>query len=200
MIANITRTMKWCGYDYVMEKYSEIHAYSPYNYGILPKKITATDKNTMYTISQTNWALKLLTLIPLFWILPIDCFPKYKVFKNGILLGKSSVAFFTPRRKLVIQNHKYEFYLHNDNYVSIMKDDIQIALVKKSILSLAEENNYVIDFENAVECDYTLIILFVAFIDIIFFPNHFRIDAIKYEKTIGIDKYKHRTLWKSESR
>ena len=79
-----------------------------------------------------------------------------------------------------------------------MKDGVQIALVKKMHLSIMEQNNYVIEFEeDAVNRDYVLILLFVAFIDNVYFPNNFRIDAIKYEKTIGMDKYKNRTLWKS---
>ena len=197
MIVNITRTMKCHKYEYIMNEFRDIYAQSPYNYNILLKNITVREQNVFYTIRQTNWVLKIIALILLFWILPIDFFPKYKLFKNGVLIGTSKVSFFSPGRKLFIQNSIYEFYLHNDNYVSIMKDNVQIALVKKLELSIVGENHYIIDFEDSIGIDNALILLFVAFIDVIFFPNRFSVDAIRYEKTIGIDKYKQRVFWKS---
>lgn len=79
-----------------------------------------------------------------------------------------------------------------------MKNNVQIALLKKSEITMAEENKYIISFDENLENDVGLLTLFVAFIDVIFYPNRYTLNYVKYEKTIGIDKLYNRTLWKPD--
>lgn len=200
MIFNITRKMHLNKYEYSIEQDSSVSAEASFDYGVLSRCITSMGNNIKYTMKQNNWLLKILMVIPKIFI-PIDLFPKYKIFINDELAGKTKVAFCTSKRKLTINNSLYELYLHSNNYISIMKDDIQIALIKKSTLTIWGENRYDVDFEYATEKDKVFMLLMVAFADIVFFPERFRLEALKYEKTISIgkDKMQHRISWKSRN-
>ena len=55
------------------------------------------------------------------------------------------------------------------NYISIMKDDVQIALIKKSVLTIGEQNRYDVDFDYISEKDKVFILLMIAFVDVVFF-------------------------------
>lgn len=197
MFINIIRKMHLNKYKYSIEQDDSVSAGVSFDYGILSRNITSKGNNIKYTMKQGNWLLKILLLIPKLFI-PIDLFPKYKIFFNEEIIGKTKVAFCTPKRQLIINNSLYEKYLHSNNYLSIMKDDVQIALVKKSVLTFCEQNRYDVDFDCVTEKDIVFILLMVAFADVVFFPNRLRIDAVKYEKTIGKDKMSQRTLWHSK--
>lgn len=136
----------------------------------------------------------------MYWILPIGLFPQYKFYHREICIGKTKISFFSPRRIIIINNICYELYLHNNNYISILKNNVQIALIKKSEMTMAEENKYIISFDENLEKDVGLLTIFVAFIDVIFYPNRYKLNYVKYEKTIGIDKLYNRTLWKPDDK
>ncbi len=197
MFATIIRTMHLNKYAYSIEQDSSASAAASMDYGILPRCITAEGNNSKYTMKQSNWLLKILMAIPKIFI-PIDLFPKYNIFSDEKIIGKTKPAFCTPKREIMIENSLYEVYLHSNNYISIMKDDVQIALVKKSVVTIGEKNRYDVDFECVTEKDKVLILLMVAFADVVFFPNRFSVAAVKYEKTIGKDKMAHRTAWQSK--
>ena len=197
MFINIIRKMHLNKYEYSIEQDDSVLAEASLDYGILSRCITSEGCNIKYTMKQNNWLLKILMVIPKIFI-PIDLFPKYNIFLDEEIIGKTKAAFCTPKREIIIDNSLYEIYLHSNNYISVMKDDVQIALIKKSVLTIGEQNRYDVDFDYATEKDKVFVLLMVAFADIVFFPNRLRFDADKYEKTIGKDKMAHRTLWKSK--
>lgn len=197
MFVNIIRKMQLNKYEYSIEQDDSVSAEALFDYGILSRRITSKGNNIKYTMKQNNWLLKILMVIPKIFI-PIDLFPKYNIFLNENIIGKTKVAFCTPKREIMIDNSLYEIYLHSNNYISIMKDDVQIALIKKSVLTVGEKNRYDVDFDYVTEKDKVFVLLMVSFIDIVFFPNRLRFDAVKCEKTIGKDKMAHRTLWQSK--
>ncbi len=197
MFINIIRKMHLNKYEYSIEQNDSVSAEVSFDYGILSRNITSKGNNIKYTMKQRNWLLKILMVIPKLFI-PVDLFPKYNIFFNEEIIGKTKVAFCTPKRELTINNSLYEIYLHSNNYISIMKDDVQIALVKKSVLTFGEQNRYDVDFDYITEKDMVFALLMVAFADVVFYPNRLRIDAIKYEKTIGKDKMSQRTFWQSK--
>ena len=197
MYINIIRKRHLNKYEYSIEQNDSVSAEVSFDYGILSRNITSKGTDIKYTMTQRNWLLKILMVIPKLFI-PIYLFPKYNVFFNDEIIGKTKVAFFTPKRQLIINNSLYEIYLHSNNYISIMKDDIQIALIKKFDLSFAEQNRYDVDFDCIAEKDMVFILLMVAFADIVFFTNHLRLDAVKYEKTIGTDRMSQRVFWQSK--
>ena len=197
MFINVIRKIHLNKYTYSIEQDNSVSAEVSFDYGVLSRCITSMGKNIKYTMKQNNWLLKILMVIPKIFI-PIDLFPKYNIFLDEKIIGKTRVAFCTPKRKIVIDNSIYEIYLHSNNYISIMKENIQIALVKKSVLNINEQNRYDVDFDYISEKDKVFILLMIAFIDVVFFPNRLRFDAVKYEKTIGKDKMEYRTLWESK--
>jgi hypothetical protein len=171
---------------------------SNYTFNIGLRNITIfSNGEPVYVLKQTNWWIKMITYFPLFWLAPIGQFPKYKFFDKGAFKGETKCSFFTPKRIIVVENRNYEIYLHSNNYISILKNDVQIALIKKSDWTKGEQNRYAITFDEHLESDMALLFLFTIFVDNIFYPNRFRVNYVKYEKTIGHDKLYHRTTWKS---
>lgn len=170
-----------------------------FTYNILLRKIYINDYNrtTVYNFMQTNILQKIIYIITFMWLLPIDLFPKYKIYKNGKNIGYSKYSFSSPKKILLIKNDKYELYLHSNNYISVMKNDTQIALIKKTLLTELEKNVYEIHYDEQAENDIALLLAFIVFSDIVYFPNKLKMSYYKYEKTIGKDKYNYRTLWTS---
>ena len=200
MIIHIIKNIKLDKYLYTVNEYSDYYAESNYDYALLPRKIKASAEHT-YVLHQTMWVLKSVTLLPIFWIFHTDSFPRYKIFQDGNLIGKTCISFFSPRRKFIANAHLYELYLHSNNIVSVMKDNIQVAIIKKDIKSFNEQGYYMIEYdENNIELG--LLMLLVAYTDVAFFNSHFRFDSVKYEKTVtvGKDKFFDRTLWHPKAR
>lgn len=199
MIIHIVKNIKFNKYLYTVNEYPDYHAEANYDYALLPRKIEAMSEHT-YVLHQTMWILKLITLLPIFWIFHSDAFPRYKLFKDGDLIGRTYISFFSPRRKFVADTHLYELYLHSNNIVSVMKDNTQAAIIKKDIKSFNEQGYYMIEYnENNIELG--LLMLLVAYVDVAFFNSHFKFYSIKYEKTVtvGKDKFFCRTLWHPEN-
>ena len=86
--------------------------------------------------------------------------------------------------------------IHSNNYVSVLKNNVQIALIKKESLTYCEQNTYEVLCSDDIDGEVLLILMFVAFTDIHFFKNGNRIDYLKCEKTIGFDTFKERTTWR----
>ncbi|MBE7043935.1 MAG: hypothetical protein E7397_00250 [Ruminococcaceae bacterium] len=200
MILNIVRKMRTTKYEYHIQESPDYIAECNYTFGIWTRRILVRDcmRTVACSMKQTNFIFKMLTWIPLFWILSIGLFPKYKIYIGNQLSGETKVSFHTPKRNIVINDHIYELYLHNDNYVSIMMDERQIALVKKNNLTIWGKNCYRVDVSD--EADTRLILMLIALIDVMFFPNRLEINAIEYEKTIGKDELHERTLWTSKGK
>lgn len=199
MTVTITRKLNRNKYIYNIIGNIDCCLYSNFTFGLLLRKIYLEDKSNgmKYILKQTNYLLKTITWIPIFWLFPIGLFPRFLLFENDNCIGNTKVSFFTAKRTIVIQNHLYELYLHSNNYVSIMKDDRQIALIKKRNIVCMEENHYTVDIDKGLENNIYLMLLLIAFVDIIYFRNRYRWDFFKYEKTVGLDKMQKRTLWKS---
>lgn len=133
--------MRTTKYEYHIQESPDYIAECNYTFGIWTRRILVRDcmRTVACSMKQTNFIFKMLTWIPLFWILSIGLFPKYKIYIGNQLSGETKVSFHTPKRNIVINDHIYELYLHNDNYVSIMMDERQIALVKKTTSQSGEK-------------------------------------------------------------
>lgn len=177
------------------------NAESNYTFGFGLRKLVAFNQENEieYELNQENWLLKILTYIP-FWelILGIDIFPPYKFYHRGICCGKTRVAFWKSYCIIAVENEVYELYLHSNNFISILKNDIQIALVQKEEVTIEERNTYHLNVDDSLVDDMNLMALFIAFIDIVFFPNRMEFWLERSEKTIGPDKLYYRTYWKPE--
>ena len=52
--------------------------------------------------------------------------------------------------------------------------------IPDSVLTIGEQNRYDVDFDYVTEEDKVFVLLLVSFIDVVFFPNRLRFDAVKY--------------------
>ncbi|QIB70170.1 hypothetical protein Ami103574_13095 [Aminipila butyrica] len=199
MKLTFVRHLKLKKYTYESDIY---RAEAEYTLGYALKKLTAFNKENEieYELKQENWWLKVLTYIP-FWelILGIGVFPPYKFYHKGIYCGRTRTTLWKSYSIIEMENEIYELYLHSNNYISILKNDVQSALVQKEELTVAERNTYHLNVDESLVEDINLMSLFIAFIDIVFFPQAPEFWLERSDKTIGPDKLYYRTRWKPES-
>lgn len=164
--------------------------------GVLLRRIVVSNLITghTYKLKQNNIFYKLLYICVGCW-LPIDLFPEYRLYSNNKYIGKTKVSFCTPKRILRIGNDIYELCIHSNNYISIMKNNIQIALVQREKSIHMEQSKYHVVYDEKLENNMELLFLLIIFIDIIYFPQGNKINYFKYETTAGNDKYFSRTSW-----
>ena len=161
--------------------------------GIMPVKIKMLSNGCSIIIKQYPFLLKLINSLP---ILNCENFTPFKIYKDNVKCGKGKHILFKPLYIFTINNDIYEIRHHSNNYISLMRNNVQIALYYKNITSVAEHNIY------NVKCVYdtemlNIILLFCAFIDVIFYPNNGNFSYIKKEKTFVFnDKYEERINWK----
>lgn len=144
-------------------------------------------------LKQTNVFLKIVNSIPPF---NIETFTPYWFFVGHKRFGKSKKLLFQPAFLFNISDNQYELREHSRNKFSLMKDSEQIGLIKRDPTKFQEIASYVIDCKN--ECSLALILLFCAFIDTQFYPNHASVQMYKREIDVVInDKYASRVNWTS---
>ena len=196
MIIHIVKYIKVNKYIYNVDENKKCYAEANYTFGFLNRKITAvtSNKNETFVLCQTKWLLKLITIIPIFWLMHTEVFPYYNLYYNGMIIGRTKNSFFKSKCVIVICEQNYELYLHSNNYVSIMREDEQIALLKKETRSFNERGLYEVKYEEN-KLSQIILLLLVTFADVIFFNNHLKLYSIKYEKAVGRDKFYYRTLW-----
>ena len=195
----VERELKANKYEFDIEG-KNLHSEVNYTFGVLLRRIKIYNECgvPVYIFKQTNFLFKIIMFM-LFWILPDRSCPQYKFFDEGIYKGESAIKMFTPQRIVIINNHEYELYLHSNNYVSIMKDKIQVGLIKKNNISILEKNKYLVFFDEKKENDILLVLLLVTYTDIIYFPKRFRFNYYYNEKSIGVDMLYDRTLWRPKT-
>ena len=169
---------------------------SKYTLGLLPVKIKVLCNNKTLGLKQTAWLLKLINLLP---FLNTESFIPLRFYENGICCGAAKKKMFQPAFDIKINNSNYEVRQHNNNNISLMRDNIQIALYKKELRTIAEHNKYIVEFDESA--DKLLILLFAILADTVFYSNAGRFTYCKYEKDIIInDKFKERTNYKTDGR
>lgn len=192
----IERQLTSTQYKYSIVNNSTHKGIANYTYGIFLRRLNVIDNGLIgrYSIRQTQWYLIFLRILPF-----VSMIPPYYFYINNKKVGRTKIRFMSPKKYLQIGNDIYEFYLHGNNYISIMKNNMQIALIKKEFYSENERYEYKIDYNKNIDIDFMLICC--MFVDIIYFPNRFKYDYMKYEKTINIfnDKYIDRVKWRSDS-
>lgn len=168
---------------------------SNFTYGILPAKIRVFYSNTIWELRQTSYVLKLINKLP---ILNSEDITPFRMYVNNVCIGKSKKLIFKPVFFFNTEQSIFELRQHNHNYISLMKDEFQVALFKKEDVSTAEKNRYTV---KCIEDEQILplVILFCLFTDVVFYPNEGRIDYLKYEKSyVFNDLYSNRILWEPQ--
>lgn len=160
--------------------------------GIIPIKITVKNGNKCIVLKQAPLILKLINALPL---LNYETFTPFKIYKDNLFCGRGAHILFRPIFKFKIEGNKYELRHHSDNYISLLRENKQIALFQKKSLSIRENRSYFIKCVNEAGI-LDIIMLFCAFSDVIFYPNNKSVGYLKWDKTyVFNDKYANRTHW-----
>jgi hypothetical protein len=164
--------------------------------GLWLQEISVKDKmKCLFMLKQTNWLIKILNLIP---PLSFFTFTPFKCFRNEILCGSSKRNVFDSAFSFKIENSVYELREHSNNYGSLMKNDIQIALYKRDTEAVMGHTKYFVDYDAKQEL--SLILLFCAFKDTVFHKSRGSIDFVKYEKSYVIsDPFPERISWQPDN-
>lgn len=192
------RKLKSCGYIYRTDG-EKFYARANYTFGILSRKAELCDKDgkAVCTLKQRSTALKLVSL-PFRVIVPDYSMNKYYFYKNGELCGSTAGKPFSSGLVLDTRDGVYRFRTHSDNYISVMKDESQAALIKKESVSVNEANRYKVIFDDkAVHKEFALFL--TAFADVCYNPVKVSdLASVRYGKTVGKEKYPEMIEWKPE--
>lgn len=182
-------------YIYKIREVNNIACYRRFTFGVLFERIYLDDSKL--ELKQVSYFLRFISRLSIYGILPIDPFPQLILYEGHIKKGGVYSYFFSSNRKVKIGKNVYELYLHRDNYISVMKNESQIALMKRECFTAAEETEYEIDFDPAMENDINLILMLVAFADSTYFKNRLKWSFAKYEKSVGKNAFDERLKWQS---
>lgn len=184
MLAIIERRLSIHKYDYKIINQDRVGGEANHTYYFLPRRIRVTDSDRVLELNQTSYMLKFINSLP---ILSLETFTPFKLFVNGIYAGKTKKRLFKPIFDISVNKETYCLSLHSNNFISLMKNGVQVALYRKETRTNVERNVYFAKFNLKGEIDEALILLFCVLIDVVFYRNNSRISALKYEKTIVFD-------------
>lgn len=157
-------------------------------------KLFVTDLDGVnYSLQQKNQWLKFINSLPIF---NFETFTPYFFYENDTLCGNSEKIHFQPAYQLNFKSDIFELREHKNNVFSLMKNQKQVALYKRPSTSFNEQLSYFVDF-----CDEKMLpffLLFCAFIDTQFYPNHASFHMYKKEVDVVFnDPFAERAKWRS---
>lgn len=173
------------GFIYSINKINSNYvACANYTIGFLLRKIEVYNlTEVIYTLKQENILLKvILNLFRLFYR-PTDI-PKYNLYYNKESIGGSE-KYNDHKLNININNNlltikKVESNSKKEHIIHIIDKDIVILIIKKDKLRYGKKNIYNVVYDNWIY-DEALMILLIAFCDVVFFPEWFRWSAIEYD-------------------
>lgn len=148
---------------------------------IPPRKMQLfKDGEEFYLFRQKNVFYNVIMLLPRF--LGFDMVPPYYLFHGGKTVGKSKVSFCSPKRRVAVGDDIYKIDLHSNNFISVTKNEQEIAMIEKEKISIAEIHVYHIDIKDEKEAEMIFLLAMVA--DCRFYPQRGRWSYWKYERTL----------------
>lgn len=136
-----------------------------------------------YTLKQKNVFQKIIALL-LFPLISQRTWPVYQCYENGENIGHTIPHSYSPREELLLRESHYELYLHSNNYISIFKEGVQVALAQRDSKLYCEQTKIFITIDETLEADLCRVLLIVAYADEVYFPQRLRWDYCRFEKTI----------------
>ena len=198
MKIRIFRKLNHKCFSYTTDTGKNILGTAYHKHFFISRMTVSYDDNTI-ELEQRNWLLILINSIPL---LNLGTYTPYNLYVNKKHIGFSRNNPFKPMFVFFIEGDCYELCQHNNNYISLMKNNIQVGLYKKSDISVLEENIYELSYSDSMGEQLPLLVLFCVFADRIFYKNHLSFSYYKYEKNIVAEKketYSKRTSWTPDS-
>ena len=196
MKTNIKREMKLGKFQYKMTGMPSVSGSANYTLGIALIKVSAeTTDGRLLELRQTNWLLKAINVLP---ILNICDFTPFEFYKDKKLCGRAMRKGLRATFAINTNEGNYEIRQHNDNFISLMRNEKQIALYKRDFWVYAEGTNYSVDYDETQ--DVNMIFFMCIFADAMFGMTHGRVSLAKYEKHYVLaDKWSERTKWRSDA-
>ena len=200
MNATVRRSRIKTGYSYTIDYDSAVTGETNFTLGfLLPIRITVSDgEGNVYKLREANWLLKALYFfLPIpFVFINLEPLKPLRYYDNGVQTGKAGDFFKKSGYYFLVGEDVYEFHDHSHNYTSIMKNDVQIALIQKERWNQYERTAYHISYKKDA-CTRAMIMLFCIFIDTKGYPNRMTMGGDQYERGhVFGDEIKERTNWK----
>ena len=142
----------------------------------------------------------LLCIILLLFRYVYSLYDTSKIYRQNYIAGKMKHIMFSNTIKIYLENDEYEIYSHGGNYFSILKNNLQIALVNTNGKVIMNELYFLVD---CLDDYYNIIILFIMCIDSKFYGYkigrssnliYFPINTYNF-----YDRQRERMLWNSKN-
>lgn len=189
-------TIKRIGKKYIVPEDSTLWGLRNRTAGLLLRKLKVySNGSIIYTMEQRGIIKK--TLINLLYLLfRPQMIPSYLIYKENMQIGKSqSNLFKVNHEKLYIYNLVYDLNLYANNCMTILRNNKQIALVKKNNVSYANQDEYNVLYESDLNEDRPLLLLLVMCLDVAFWSERVRWNGLRWEKTIGKESLPNEVNW-----
>lgn len=195
MYFDVVRSMKMTGYRFAIKYDGILSGKVNYTLGIGPRIITVKNADkTEYVLKQRNILLNILEHIP---IVGLEIFSPFILYRDGNKIGRIRHKIFSSQYYLTTDNDTYEIFEHSNNYISITRNETQIALIKKEEVTEFEHNTYRVKYDNKE--DKALLFALCMMIDVVMYEQHLKVSMYKREKVFIIDdKYSERAYWSTK--
>ncbi len=192
----MTCTVKKKGKRYIFGDECEVVGTKRNRTIALLKQLTAEKNNdVIYEMRQESVIKKLF--VRLFYLLTrTQAFPEFIIYRKGSIAGKTKPDLLKSGERLCLDGTCYTIRLHSKNYMSVFKGDSQIALIKKSDVTYANQNEYKVLCERELYEDRAWLMILVMFADTVFWNQRMRWDAVRWERTLGKERFPECLEWK----
>ena len=165
---------------------------SNYTFGIALSKIKASRGSEQFAVIQEKFILLKLLCKLLFNLIQLAPYElRYETEKPSRF--RVSVS-FSPKISGKMGKHFFELSMHSGNVCSLMKDNIQIARLKKRAKSEFEKNVYEVLYLS--EDDFEFCFLFCMLADVLWFKDDAKCYAVRYETGfVPFDDCSERANW-----
>ncbi len=123
-------------------------------------------------------------------------FPEFIIYRKGLIAGKTKPDLLKSGERLYLDETCYTIRLHSKNYMSVFKEDSQIALIEKSDITYANQNEYKVSCERELYEDRAWLMILVMFADTVFWDSRMQWNAVRWERTLGKERFPECLEWK----
>ncbi len=193
----MTCTVKKKGKQYVFSDECGILGTRSNRTIVLLKRLTAEKNNVVICEMRQESVIKKLFVRMFYLLTRTQVFPEFMIYRNGRIAGETKPDLLKGGiEKLCLDDFCYVLRFHSNNYISVFKDDSQIALIKKNDITYANQNEYTVSCEMELYKDKAWLMMLVMFADTAFWSKRMMWDAVRWEVTIGKEQFPEYLEWK----
>lgn len=169
MKIHVKRSLSSSGILFASDTHAHLSGFANITFNILLRRLTVINEETSteFLLRQENIWRKILSIRPLGMFYPT---PPFHLYKNTEYLGRTKVTRYYTQMYLYSDNEIYEFFFHGDNYISILRNREQVALLQRDPHIHNEQGIYRGEyFPAGISPEYVM--LFIEYTDVIWFPS-----------------------------